>query len=148
MDDRLYFSLSTSLLLSVVFWVCQLYYFLLRQIPACDRFRILKGANVKPPPPELMRECLRDQCLGQLLRPLLLYLTWPLFQAVRPFEFAPEKSEDFGPFAAKILLCMLIDDTLFYWAHRLLHHRYLYKYIHKKHHAFRYAMPMAVEYSK
>jgi Delta7-sterol 5-desaturase len=31
-------------------------------------------------------------------------------------------------------LLLLIDDTWFYWCHRLLHHPRLYKYIHLEHH--------------
>jgi len=32
------------------------------------------------------------------------------------------------------LLCFIIHDTYFYWFHRLMHHKYLYKYTHKGHH--------------
>lgn len=29
---------------------------------------------------------------------------------------------------------MLLDDTWFYWCHRLLHQRLFYKYVHREHH--------------
>jgi sterol desaturase/sphingolipid hydroxylase (fatty acid hydroxylase superfamily) len=33
-----------------------------------------------------------------------------------------------------IVILLIIDDTWFYWTHRLLHHPKLYKYVHFEHH--------------
>lgn len=38
--------------------------------------------------------------------------------------------------ASQILFCILIEDTYFYFAHRLLHWKPLYLMIHKIHHKF------------
>ncbi|WP_052672353.1 sterol desaturase family protein [Aliterella atlantica] len=37
-------------------------------------------------------------------------------------------------FFFSIFLMLVIDDTYFYWAHRLLHHSILYRRVHKVHH--------------
>lgn len=45
------------------------------------------------------------------------------------------------------LLFFLINDTIFYWSHRMLHHRSLYGRIHKKHHDFKQSVGIAAEYA-
>ena len=39
-----------------------------------------------------------------------------------------------GYFFLSIFLMLVIDDTYFYWTHRLLHHPLLYRRVHKVHH--------------
>ena len=46
----------------------------------------------------------------------------------------------------QIFVCIMVDDTLFYWSHRLLHHPKIYGMIHKKHHTFKHTIGIAVEY--
>eukprot|EP00300_Choanocystis_sp_HF-7_P042737 c9439_g1_i1.p1 GENE.c9439_g1_i1~~c9439_g1_i1.p1 ORF type:complete len:168 (+),score=23.14 c9439_g1_i1:446-949(+) len=47
----------------------------------------------------------------------------------------------------QIFACMWVDDTLFYWGHRVLHHPKLYAKIHKQHHKFFVPSALAVEYA-
>ena len=47
----------------------------------------------------------------------------------------------------QITLFMVIDDTMFYWGHRLLHHKRIYKHIHKLHHSFYQPVGVASLYS-
>ncbi len=37
-------------------------------------------------------------------------------------------------FFASILLCIVLHDTYFYWTHRLMHHRRLFRLFHRTHH--------------
>lgn len=39
-----------------------------------------------------------------------------------------------GYFIFSVIIAILIHDTYFYWAHRLMHHKLLFKYVHKVHH--------------
>lgn len=36
-----------------------------------------------------------------------------------------------------LLVCIFVEDFLFYWSHRFLHHPAIYKYVHKQHHEFK-----------
>lgn len=39
-----------------------------------------------------------------------------------------------GYFFLSIAIMMLVQDTYFYWTHRLMHHRKLFRYFHRTHH--------------
>lgn len=47
----------------------------------------------------------------------------------------------------QVAVCMLVSDTCSYWAHRALHHRLVYRYVHKQHHAFTQSVGIASEYT-
>ena len=42
-----------------------------------------------------------------------------------------EKFPDLLEIIWQILFCMVIEDTTFYWEHRLFHNPIIYKYFHK-----------------
>lgn len=43
----------------------------------------------------------------------------------------------------QILVGYLGFDFMFYWSHRLLHHKKIYKYVHKMHHQYHVSIPFA-----
>ncbi|XP_077996939.1 methylsterol monooxygenase 1-like [Glandiceps talaboti] len=49
--------------------------------------------------------------------------------------------------ALRVFGCAVIEDTWHYFVHRLLHHRRLYKYVHKIHHNFQAPFGMTAEYA-
>ena len=49
--------------------------------------------------------------------------------------------------ALHVTAFFFIEDFYFYWIHRLLHHKTLYKYIHKIHHEFAAPFGMTAEYA-
>lgn len=49
--------------------------------------------------------------------------------------------------ALEIAAFFLIEDTGFYWTHRLLHQPFLYKFIHKFHHRYKQPIGLAAEYT-
>lgn len=52
-----------------------------------------------------------------------------------------------GRIIRDVLLSLAFTDTTFYWSHRMLHHRLLYKHIHKKHHEFKAPVGVNTEYA-
>lgn len=43
--------------------------------------------------------------------------------------------------------CLVLEDTWHYFFHRLLHHKRIYKYIHKIHHHYQAPFGMVAEYA-
>ena len=42
---------------------------------------------------------------------------------------------------------MVVEDFGFFWSHRILHHPFLYKHLHKKHHEYDTPFSITAEYS-
>ncbi|EDQ87352.1 uncharacterized protein MONBRDRAFT_27469 [Monosiga brevicollis MX1] len=49
--------------------------------------------------------------------------------------------------AAQMAISLLLNDAVFYWAHRLLHHPKLYARFHKQHHEYKGPVGFAAEYA-
>ena len=46
-------------------------------------------------------------------------------------------------FIGSIIVLILLHDTYFYWMHRLIHHKKIYKYVHRVHHKSTNPTPLA-----
>ena len=53
-------------------------------------------------------------------------LGWKVYHKIEKFGW--------GWFVASILIAIVIHDTWFYWTHRLMHHRRLFRLFHRVHH--------------
>lgn len=61
--------------------------------------------------------------------------------------FDLESWPSFLEMAAQITFFMLVEDTVFFWSHKTLHHPAIYRYIHKQHHEYKTTIGIASEYS-
>jgi sterol desaturase/sphingolipid hydroxylase (fatty acid hydroxylase superfamily) len=143
---RLLFAAGLSALLAATFWLANGALLLAGRAGLLERWRI--AVSQPPPPAELLRECVADALLGQLaVRPLLLFAAYPAFASagMRAEAAALPSCREL---LLQIFVCMQVDDALFYWIHRALHHYpQLYKRIHKQHHRFGHTVGLAVEYA-
>ena len=148
-DRRIFFVLVSVFLLEITFWSLSFFYMIV--VGQWDAFGLKKYAipQIQPyPSSKMVKDCLIDIVIGHtFIRPLLLFISFPIIN--RYLSFSSELSD--LPSALTLvwqfLVCMQIDDFLFYWIHRLFHVGWLYKHIHKKHHNFKHTIPIAVEWA-
>uniref|UniRef100_F7C783 Fatty acid hydroxylase domain containing 2 n=1 Tax=Ornithorhynchus anatinus TaxID=9258 RepID=F7C783_ORNAN len=96
------------------------------------RYRIQEGKN-DPVDPGKLRQAVRLVLFNQLA------ISFPMVIALYPclrWRGNPCRLElpTFHWFLLELTIFTLIEEVMFYYSHRLIHHPLLYKHIHKRHH--------------
>lgn len=149
-SPRLRFAVSASLALESIYWASQAVCLWITRCPSLfDRYSIRSKSDRKKayPSSTLLRRAFSSMIQGHLLRPLILWIFYPIY--ARRGCFNDESiSSSWLSLVASIVFSMLVDDALFYWSHRFLHeNKSLYRKIHKQHHEFRYSVALGTEYA-
>lgn len=143
MSDSWHFALILWGIHELVFLSTWGVYGVLHRLRVAPRFRIMEG---KAPPAPLMRRALREVMLTHVLYlPLVAWVIIPAWQWMGGDPSAP--TPPLAELAWQVVACMVIQDTIFYWAHRALHTKWLFRTIHRKHHDFRYVRGVSAEYA-
>jgi hypothetical protein len=130
--ERLAFTVVSVISLEMTFWSWNGVLFVMYKYDLFRAYAVHDGL----PSEEMIFEAFLDAVIGHFfVRPPLLYLAFPLFQS--DGWMSGEALPSLPTFLAQVFFCLCVDDTIFYWSHRGLHHPSIYKYIHKKHHLFK-----------
>jgi len=144
-DERFFFTFVSTIVNSGTFWGLNLLLFFV------DRYNLLAKYKINPnqwADPKLVKKATIKLLFGHIfINPAVEY--YVLYPAHQYFGMQSDPSSIPSAFtiAWHFLAYMLILDSLFYWAHRMLHHRRIYKYIHKQHHEFFISNGIATEYA-
>ena len=146
-SERMLFAVGFAVILEVVTLVYSMAFVGLERCRLCQQWRVEPYPEVSSPPAKLIQEAFRDHLVNALvLRPLLGYFTFPLF-AWCGMHVDAASLPGLSVLLWHLFVSMLIDDAWFYWTHRALHTRWLYRTIHKQHHRFRFTHVLASEFA-
>merc|ERR1711879_166017 len=108
------------------------------------KYKIQPGKNAPPPTGKVIKVLLTVLFNQSMAIPveMLNYNAWAS-RSNPDLKYVPGVLETFG----FLFLSMLCHDFVFYHGHKLLHHRSIYKYIHKKHHEWQSPIAAAAEYA-
>jgi methylsterol monooxygenase len=119
----------------------------------CDWFGWFRKYRVQGdryPPPEMLRLCVAVVLFNHICVALPgLMLTWPIWGYIfsSPLVRLSTPLPAATTIGWQVLLFALVEDFIFYWVHRGLHHRSVYKHIHKLHHRFSTPITIATEFA-
>ena len=143
LDERVLFVLGTWFIHLLTFWSLNVFFFLIFRLGLFKEKRILGDQR---PSEDLVWRTIRHCLFNHLIvQPIVIYFAYPGFTyfGMKIFSPLPSISTILRDFAISVA----INDTVFYWSHRLLHHKSIYKYIHKQHHQYNVSIGIAAEYA-
>eukprot|EP00698_Gefionella_okellyi_P022835 TRINITY_DN7635_c0_g1_i1.p1 TRINITY_DN7635_c0_g1~~TRINITY_DN7635_c0_g1_i1.p1 ORF type:complete len:271 (+),score=28.59 TRINITY_DN7635_c0_g1_i1:131-943(+) len=143
-DETRRFSLGSSVVHESVFIAINLFLFLCYKFNWFAKYRI-QGSNF--PEWKLLKKTMWVLALSHAFQGIILRPGYPLLVFIGLRSQATDVVPSFHIIALQLLGCMLIEDCLFYWTHRMLHHRLLYKHIHKLHHEYKTPIGPSAEYA-
>eukprot|EP00619_Florenciella_sp_RCC1007_P003373 CAMPEP_0205903600 /NCGR_PEP_ID=MMETSP1325-20131115/206_1 /ASSEMBLY_ACC=CAM_ASM_000708 /TAXON_ID=236786 /ORGANISM="Florenciella sp., Strain RCC1007" /LENGTH=322 /DNA_ID=CAMNT_0053269271 /DNA_START=77 /DNA_END=1045 /DNA_ORIENTATION=- len=138
-------AIASWLSLEVIFWVFAAWVHFM-----CYRWKIVGSKILEDhnPPDSLVQGTVVDLLKDHLIvHPLVLWYVMPIVLErgwLLPLS-APLPSV--ADLAWQLPAFLFINDTMFYWVHRAMHHKLLYKHFHKKHHEYYVSVSIAAEYS-
>jgi hypothetical protein len=146
-SPRELFAVGLTVTLELTMLVFSIFFLTLERFRWCQHWRVHSNPRVSSPPPALVREALMDHLLnGVVLRPVFAWVAYPAFEWCG-MQVGAAALPSFTTAVAQLAVCALVDDTWFYFGHRLLHTKWLYARVHKKHHRFRFTHPLASDFA-
>ena len=145
-SERMWFTVGTSLVHTLCYVIINGFFWTVARQGWFARYE-LPRKDPQRPKPELVAKTLREAAIGQTVTgPLTVYLLYPAAKSMgMPGMLDP--LPDFATMYVAVLLAFVINDWGFYWTHRLLHTKFLYKRVHKQHHTYIGTIGFAAEYA-
>lgn len=145
-SERSFFIFSTTLVHGVLYWCGNSFMLLCPKLGLFEQYKIPRTAR-EIPKQELIMRTFREALFGQLVvGPCTLYFIYDFYKYMgMPPMDAPL------PSVLQLYVCFLAalvtNDWGFYWSHRMVHSKAIYKYIHKQHHTYVGTIGFAAEFA-
>lgn len=117
-------------------------------IRCCDQFGWFKKYKLYEysHDSKLFFRCVLEAVVKYLIiQPVAAYYLYPLMEYFGTTMTGPTPSA--AIIARDLLVSLVILDTMFYWVHRGLHHKAIYKHVHKQHHEFKVNVLLNAEFA-
>jgi 4-alpha-methyl-delta7-sterol-4alpha-methyl oxidase len=143
LSDKAIFIIGTWSVHIITFWAYNLFLWICYKYDLFPEQKIEKGVF---PEKELVNENMWLLAKNHfLVQPIALLFAYSVFASFGLKVYSPLPSWQIV--LRDFIVAIAINDTLFYWAHRLLHHKSIYKYIHKQHHRYKHSIGIASEFA-
>jgi sterol desaturase/sphingolipid hydroxylase (fatty acid hydroxylase superfamily) len=131
-EDIFYVSIVTFIIYTSSWIVLNTFYLILDKYKLCQQYRVTNGTIPISVQINVFKDLLFTHVFVLLPSQILCY---PLLKYIGLSTNDSDIPTIYG-FIAQFILLNVVEDFIFYWVHRSMHHPYLYKNIHIKHHKF------------
>lgn len=129
-----------------LFWIAWIGSFLMYFAFSSLSYYFIFDHRLQYHPKFLKNQIWREIKMSMIAMPTIDIMTLPWFVGeVRGHSLLYDNVADYGWawLAVSTVLYLVFNDVMIYWIHRLEHHKSIYKYIHKPHHAWLVPTPFA-----
>ncbi|XP_017963244.1 fatty acid hydroxylase domain-containing protein 2 [Drosophila navojoa] len=127
---------GTTIIIFFVYWI---YAALFTIMDITNRPKFLRKYKIQPgqnEPVDLGRLWKAVKVVAFNLTVVNFFTTWLLYEVSLRHNNITDIRQlpSFGRIIRDFVIFVIMEETMFYYVHRLMHHRSVYKYVHKKHH--------------
>lgn len=130
-SDAMFFALGQTLINSMTFWFWSILFLIVDKYDLMPQHKVPRSSANKYPDSALIHKAVRKLLESQIGGLVLFYFIYePIVKSVFGMEVGlgdawEEINATYIVFG--MIFFVVVEDTLFYWAHRMLHHPSIYK---------------------
>jgi sterol desaturase/sphingolipid hydroxylase (fatty acid hydroxylase superfamily) len=126
-----------------------MYFIYTKKIPFFEKDRVYNKPWPWEENPQKWKMLFKDTMITTIIAHLVIFPALLVLDTKDGLVYRMDKESFPGvvEIATQIIVFMIVEDFGFYWSHRLIHSKYIYPYIHKKHHEYNISVSIACEYS-
>lgn len=145
-SERVFFCVGVTVIHSVLYFGMNGIFLFWDRNGIFEKYK-LDRTETMGPTDALMRKTWAQAIVGQaLIGPVTLYFLYPIFKHFGSPSFVSELPS-FYTLLKNFWVAYFCNDFFFYWAHRTVHSKLLYKWIHKQHHEYKGTIGFAAEFA-
>jgi len=137
---------GTFVVHEVLYFAAWIPWLLLDLVPGARRWKIQKPRATALEDTDQLWKCFKGIAWSHVVIELPMMMIFHFVVALMGFEIGMPLP-GWKTFVWQVPLFFVIEDTYFYWGHRFLHWKKIYKYIHKVHHEHQSPFGIAAEYA-
>jgi sterol desaturase/sphingolipid hydroxylase (fatty acid hydroxylase superfamily) len=145
-----FFAIGLTCSIFAIYILANGFFMALDEVQVASQFKMPRESWMEPKP-ELINMALQKQALAHLVTgpAIMLLVAGPGLRAINAHAdiVSPQTFPSAATMFVQFGIVLIVNDTMFYMGHRLLHTKTLYRLVHKQHHSYVATKSIASEHA-